>query len=57
MSDTTDDMIDGTMCSQCGTYFVKPHGYPVACEACWLDMDPKERRESGLQRAAVSELR
>jgi len=30
-----DDAVGGLMCSWCGVYFEKEHGYPVLCKTCW----------------------
>lgn len=35
MGEIADDMINGFMCSNCGTCFEKEHGYPVLCGGCW----------------------
>lgn len=51
-----DDAAEGLMCSGCGVYFEKAHGYPVLCRACWGHRSPKERAEAGVQRAELREL-
>jgi len=60
MGEIAEDIVDGTSCSLCGTYFVKKngsaytHGYPVVCNGCWSDLnvDEKEihiRQEKGIE--------
>lgn len=64
MGDIADDVIDGSACSGCGQYFQDPknkdaiytHGYPVLCKDCWKEWTPKERKQSGLQKAVVDTL-
>lgn len=67
MGQIADDMIDGTTCSWCGSFFRHPdnkdqlytHGYPVVCRECWADMSPRERNEAernGHQRAIAKTL-
>lgn len=43
MGQIADDMIDGFMCSLCGTYFEEEHGYPVVCRGCWEDLTEEEK--------------
>ncbi len=54
MSEITEDMVDGLICSHCGIYFLKPHGYPVLCEDCYSDETKEER--AGLQKTSIKEL-
>lgn len=35
MGEIADDVISGACCSLCFQYFVREHGYPVACRECW----------------------
>jgi hypothetical protein len=44
MGEIADAMAHGEMCSQCGTYFKKEHGYPVLCKSCWKDATPEDRK-------------
>lgn len=44
-----DDIFDGLQCTECGTMFVKPHGYSVRCKSCW-------RNDGGIQRATLPEM-
>lgn len=59
MGQIADDMIDGTTCCVCGTFFVDQppgehrddskevslftHGFPAACFSCWRGMSKRER--------------
>lgn len=48
MGDMGDDVVDGACCAFCGIYFVRPHGYPVACSGCWEEdcgVDEATKRE------------
>jgi len=61
MGQVAEDMMDGTICSECGSYFqgdktdeCHTHGYPVLCWDCWKDSKPRERR--GFQRATKPTL-
>lgn len=56
MGQIADDIVDGFMCSWCGTCFEKDHGYPVLCKACQKVTTPKEMKELGLQPAEHKEL-
>lgn len=38
-----DDVIQGKICSVCGTQFKQPHGCPVACNACYFELDEWDR--------------
>ena len=58
MGEIADDMIDGTVCSDCGMFFNAKgesytHGYPVLCWDCWDDWKPSERRDAHVRRALV----
>jgi len=58
MGEVANDMLDGLMCSWCGTYFEKAHGFPVLCVAC----DDTRRADvpelsPEVQRATVREIR
>lgn len=37
MGDIAGMTVNGEMCSWCGTYFTRPHGYPVICKSCAFD--------------------
>lgn len=54
MGEIADDMIEGFMCSHCGTYFDKAHGHPVLCYSCFTDETPEER--AGLGQAYIKEI-
>lgn len=54
MGEIADAMIEGSMCSHCGTCFREDHGYPVLCNSCFDDETEKER--AGLQRATLEEI-
>lgn len=45
MSELTDDVLTGRMCSTCGIMFVKSHGYPVLCKYCYM-LDKLARRQT-----------
>lgn len=64
MGEHADDMVEGTVCSDCGMFFRDPmkhdhvytHGFPVICRDCWNDYTPAERaqaRKNGMQVAHV----
>lgn len=49
MGQIAEDMIDGTMCDECGCYFVKngklyTHGHPATCSDCWKDLSEEEKK-------------
>lgn len=44
MGEIAEDMVDGFMCSLCGTYFEKEHDYPVVCDYCWDDLSVEEKK-------------
>jgi hypothetical protein len=62
-----EDFIDGSCCSICQTYFrntikwitpetndVFVHGYPVACQTCFDNIENKKKvRKLNLQRALI----
>jgi hypothetical protein len=60
MSEITDDIADGTICSKCLIPFEDPedpakvytHGYPVACKVCFRAGMKRE----GIQKATVKTL-
>jgi len=68
MGQIADDMVNGSSCSWCGIYFIKAHGYSVACVSCFDDeklSHPEQFRKtstafihapSGVQRAKYKEL-
>ena len=37
MGEICNAMLEGRICSLCGQYFVKEHGYPVLCGECWCE--------------------
>lgn len=47
MGEIAEDMVQGTCCHLCNTYFVHKdntevlytHGYPVVCQDCWDHLD------------------
>ncbi len=39
-----EDLIDGTVCSECSCVYFETHGHPVVCSGCWNEMTPKERQ-------------
>lgn len=52
MGEIADDMVDGTTCCLCGSFFqgksadtLYTHGYPVACWDCWKDLSKAERKQ------------
>jgi hypothetical protein len=54
MGEVADDMVNGACCSQCGTYFVDEHGFPVLCVGCWRNASPSEKKTH--QKATEEEL-
>lgn len=62
MGDIADDTVEGLKCSWCGVYFIKEHGYPVACKSCWKEYvrDCKNNKKLnpylGVQKALFSEI-
>ncbi len=60
MGEIAEDLVDGTMCINCGCYFQDPddpeavytHGYPVACKRCFR----AGMRKEGVQKAIVKLL-
>lgn len=55
MGEVANDMIEGFVCSWCGIYFERLHGFPVLCKKCYHS-DPKQAQSSGLQKATLKEL-
>jgi len=49
-----DMAVSGLICSGCGAFFEKEHGYPVLCKDCWKEWTPSERE--GYQEAIFKEL-
>jgi len=55
----TEDILDGSCCALCTSYFVDPkdpdaiyvHGSPRVCKACWNDLTDEEKKL--YQRAVV----
>jgi hypothetical protein len=45
MGERSDDVLDGFMCQDCGTYFNDGCGYPRSCAAC-IDTPDDPRRDS-----------
>ena len=59
MGEIADDMLDGTICSLCGCFFVDTepdsdpessaklfsHGYPVVCLDCWAGLNKEDRKQ------------
>lgn len=49
MSETTEDILAGTVCMCCMTLLISDSGepcqadHPVFCEACWDDLSKKEQ--------------
>ena len=68
MGQIADDMANGSSCTWCGIYFIKAHGYSVACVLCFDGeerLHPEQFRKtsagyihehSGVQRAIYKEL-
>ena len=56
MGEIADDMIDGLMCSFCGTYFEEEHGYPVVCRGCWAGLTSQQIITGGHQKAVHKEI-
>jgi len=56
MGEIANDMIDGLMCSLCGTYFEEEHGYPVVCRGCWGELTPEQIKKGGHQKAIHPEI-
>lgn len=48
MGEIADDMLDGSCCQECSTYFVRSHGHPVLCRECWTSYAPRERARLGV---------
>lgn len=44
MGEIANAMVSGEMCSLCGTYFKKAHGYPVLCKDCWKHASIEDRK-------------
>lgn len=44
MGDIANDLIDGTMCQECGTYIGEGPGYPRYCSDC----KPKKKKKKKL---------
>lgn len=55
MGEVARDIVDGWMCSNCGTYFELPHGYPVLCTCCW-DASEDDLEKLGIQQATEKEV-
>jgi len=47
MGDIADDMIDGSSCAHCGTFFEEEHGYPVLCKECFKEDGGKKDGTTG----------
>lgn len=56
MGEIAEDMLDGSCCELCGSYFEHPkknrkgesigiyvHEYPVTCWTCWKGLTPQEK--------------
>jgi hypothetical protein len=54
MGEIADDLMDGSCCGFCSSYFEEEHGYPVLCKSCWRKADTKERE--GYQEAINREM-
>jgi len=39
----TDQVFQGKVCSHCGTEFIKEHGYPVLCNACFFEASKEDK--------------
>lgn len=56
MGDFANDIIYGRVCSDCGIFFEKEHGYPVLCVECHEDYIWQEEVEGKLPLATNREL-
>jgi hypothetical protein len=54
MDECAENVLNGFMCSHCGTCFIGEHGYPVLCRDCFDSETPEER--AGLQKATIEEI-
>ncbi len=52
MGEAADDIVAGTVCSHCGSYFAESHGYPVLCDDC----AEEDAGASGIPKATEPEL-
>ena len=56
MGQFADDIIYGRVCSDCGTFFEKEHGYPVLCSDCFEADQWDKDVEGKLPKSTISEL-
>ncbi len=54
MGEIADDIVEGFMCSHCGTCFESEHGWPVLCTGCYTSETLEER--AGLPQATIKEI-
>lgn len=55
MGELSEDMIEGFCCTECGIYFIAPHGYPVVCKSCIKHFSKEEQDEQGMILAKLPE--
>ena len=55
MGDTSDLIIDGSMCEQCGVYLSDDDGFPIACPDCAYAEREEEKKEEEVERERIRE--
>lgn len=51
MGQHAEDILDGTMCELCGSYFkdknddIYSHGEPVVCKDCWRYLSAEQKKD------------
>jgi len=56
MGEYAEDIYTGQTCQECGTYFVKAHGYPVLCKDCYKEYKREHHRKPSTSRATEPTL-
>ena len=54
---SNDSFTKGIVCSWCGTYFEKEHGYPVLCGYCFMLVERRALKSLNIRKSTHSEKR
>jgi hypothetical protein len=54
VGEQADLILNGEMCSWCGTMFEREHGHPVACDDCWENAPVSDQKN--VQKAYFPEI-
>lgn len=54
---TNDSYTEGIVCSWCGTYFEKEHGYPVLCSYCFRRVEQRALKSLNIKKSIHNEQR